>query len=80
MKFFITAFDTSGSVTLERASVPAAMKKAAELIADGCWDVEIITPDGATYNPGEFEQLEERVGMLDQAVLEGDARGAVMRP
>ena len=62
MKFLITALDTSGSVTLERDTVPAAMKKAAELITDGCWDVEIITPDGATYHPGEFDQLKERVG------------------
>jgi hypothetical protein len=62
MKFFITALDTSGIVTLQRASVPAAMKKAAELVADGCWDVEIVTPDGATYNPAEFEQLKEWVG------------------
>jgi hypothetical protein len=38
------------------------VKKAAELISDGCWDVEIITPDGAAYHPGEFEQLKERVG------------------
>jgi hypothetical protein len=62
MKFLITALDTSGSVTLQRESVPAAVKKAAELISDGCWDVEIITPDGAAYHPGEFEQLKERVG------------------
>ena len=61
MKFLITALDTSGSVKLERESVPAAVKKAAELISDGCWDVEIITPDGAAYNPDEFEQLKERV-------------------
>lgn len=62
MKFLITALDTSGSVTLQRESVPAAVKKAAELISDGCWDVEIIAPDGAAYQPGEFEQLKERVG------------------
>jgi hypothetical protein len=61
MKFLIAALDTSGSVRLERESVPAAVKKAAELISDGCWDVEIITPDGAAYNPDEFEQLKERV-------------------
>src|SRR5450631_2864308 len=59
MKFLITALDTSGSVTLQRESVPAAMKKAAELISDGCWDVEIIAPDGAAYHPGEFERLKE---------------------
>ena len=62
MKFLITALDTAGSVKLQRESVPAAMKKAAELISDGCWDVEIITPDGAAYHPGEFEQLKQRIG------------------
>ena len=63
MKFLITAHDTSGSVTLQRESVPAAIKKAAELIADGCWNVEVITPDGAAYQHGEFDQLKERVGI-----------------
>lgn len=61
MVFLITALDTSGTVTLRRESVVAAMKKADELISDGCWDVEIVTPDGATYSPSEFEQLRERV-------------------
>jgi hypothetical protein len=61
MKFFITALDTSGIVTLYRESVPAAMKKATELISDGCLNVEIITPDGAAYSSGEFEQLRKRV-------------------
>jgi hypothetical protein len=60
MVFLITALDTSGVVTLRRESVLAAMKKADELISDGCWDVEIVTPDGATYNSGEFDQLRER--------------------
>jgi hypothetical protein len=62
MKFFITALDTSGIVTLRRDSAPAAMKKATELLSDGCLNVEIITPDGATYSPGQFEQLQDRVG------------------
>lgn len=60
MVFLITALDTSGTVTLRRESVLAAMKKADELILDGCWDVEIVTPDGATYTSGEFDQLRER--------------------
>ncbi len=60
MGFFITALDTSGSVKLQRESVPAAIKKAAELISDGCWDVEIIAPDGAAFNPSQFDQLKER--------------------
>ena len=62
MMFLIHAQDTAGNVTLNRTSVPAALKKAGELISDGCWNVEIMTPDGATYNSGEFEQLRERVG------------------
>jgi hypothetical protein len=61
MVFLINALDTSGTVTLRRESVSAAMKKAAELIADGCWDVEIVTPDGGTYNSSEFDRLAERV-------------------
>jgi hypothetical protein len=61
MKFFITALDTSGIITLRRDSVPAAMKKATELMSDGCLNVEIVTPDGATYSPGQFEQLQERI-------------------
>ena len=61
MKFYITALDTSGKVTLHRDTVPAAIKKASELISDGCLNVEIVMPDGATYNRGEFEQLRERI-------------------
>jgi hypothetical protein len=60
MMFLINAQDTAGNVTLNRASVPAALKKAGELISDGCWNVEIVTPDGATYHPGEFDQLRDR--------------------
>ena len=62
MKFYITALDTSGTVTLHRDSVPAAIKKASELISDGCLNVEIVMPDGATYRRGEFEQLKELIG------------------
>ena len=61
MKFYITAHDTSGTVTSHRDSVSAAIKKASELMSDGCLNVEIVLPDGTTYNPGEFEQLTQRV-------------------
>jgi len=63
MKFIITARDTSGSVTLHRESVPAALKKADELLSGGFFNVEIVMPDGAAYIPGEFDQLRERVGI-----------------
>ena len=62
MRFLITALDTAGNVTLNRESGPAALKKATELISDGCWNVEIVTPDGAVYQSAEFDQLRERVG------------------
>jgi hypothetical protein len=63
MKFFITARDTAGSVTLHREAVPAALKKADELLSGGFFNVEIVMPDGAPYRPGEFEQLRQRVGI-----------------
>ncbi len=63
MIFYINARDTAGSVTLHRDTVPAAIKKADELISDGCWNVEIVTPDGAAYHPTEFDQLRERAGI-----------------
>jgi hypothetical protein len=54
MMFEISGLDTSGSVKLKRMSFPAAVKKARELIEDGCWDVHIIDPDGRIYS--SFEQ------------------------
>jgi hypothetical protein len=63
MKFFISARDTAGSVTLHRESVPAALKKADELLSGGFFNVQVVMPDGAAYQPNEFEQLRQRVGM-----------------
>ena len=65
MRFLINAQDTAGNVTLNRETVPAALKKAGELISDGCWNVEIVTPDGATYQPGDFDQLREHAARAD---------------
>jgi hypothetical protein len=63
MRFFITARDTVGSVTLHRDSVPAALKKADELLSYGFFEVQVVMPDGAAYQPNEFDQLRQRVGM-----------------
>ena len=52
--FEITGFDTSGSVTLKRMNFTAALKKARELMEDGCWDVHIIDPEGKVYT--SFDQ------------------------
>lgn len=46
MPYVISGTDTSGMVTLRRDTVEAAQKKAAELWADGCWDIRISGPDG----------------------------------
>jgi hypothetical protein len=56
--FFIQGTDTSGSISLRRDTTAAAVKKAGELIEDGCWDVQITTPDGRVYASAEFEQLQ----------------------
>ncbi|MDB5514367.1 MAG: hypothetical protein JWQ17_1125 [Tardiphaga sp.] len=58
MPFAIQGTDTSGSISLRRDTTAAAVKKAAELIADGCWDVQITTPDGRVYPSTEFDQLQ----------------------
>ena len=52
--FEISGLDTSGSVNLKQVSFTAALKKARELIEDGCWDVHILDPDGRIY--ASFEQ------------------------
>jgi hypothetical protein len=47
--FEINGFDTAGAVRLKRLSLAAALKKARELIADGCWDVQIVDPAGRVH-------------------------------
>jgi hypothetical protein len=58
MPFHINAVDTSGALSLHRENAAAAIKKANELLADGCWDVEIIAPDGRAYPATALAQLE----------------------
>jgi hypothetical protein len=51
--FEISGFDTAGVVSLKRLSLAAALKKAKELIEDGCWDVQIVDPNGRVYTSFE---------------------------
>ena len=69
MQYHIKGLDTAGQVVLHRETVPAAIKKAAELLADGCWDVAIETLGGTVYRPNEFESLIERVATAPSAHL-----------
>ncbi|MBR0965466.1 hypothetical protein JQ554_19880 [Bradyrhizobium diazoefficiens] len=52
--FEISGFDTAGLVSLKRPSLAAALKKAKELLEDGCWDVQVVDPSGEIYT--SFEQ------------------------
>jgi len=51
--FEINGFDTAGVVSLKRLSLTAALKKARELVEDGCWDVQIVDPSGQVYTSFE---------------------------
>jgi hypothetical protein len=57
MSYIITGTDSAGALSLKRDSAAAAIKKALELIGDGCRDVIITAPDGRTYSRPEFNQL-----------------------
>ncbi|WP_172783736.1 MULTISPECIES: hypothetical protein [Bradyrhizobium] len=51
--FEINGFDTAGVVRLKRSSLAAALKKARELVEDGCWDVQVVDPTGLVYTSFE---------------------------
>jgi hypothetical protein len=55
--YLIKAVDTSGAIALRRDTPQAALKKARELLADGCLDIEIVGPDGHSYPASAFDQL-----------------------
>jgi hypothetical protein len=57
MSYIITGRDSAGALFLKRDSVAAAIKKAIELMGDGCRDVSITHPNGRTYSQAEFDQL-----------------------
>jgi hypothetical protein len=51
--FEINGLDTAGVVSLKRLSLAAAVKKARELVEDGCWDVQVVDPNGRVYTSFE---------------------------
>lgn len=56
MTFLIRATDTSGAVNLQRETQEGAIKKASELLAEGCWDVDILDEDGQIVPIDAFTQ------------------------
>jgi hypothetical protein len=57
MSYIITGTDSAGALSLKRDSAAAAIKKAVELMGDGCRDVCITDADGRIYGHAEFDQL-----------------------
>jgi hypothetical protein len=57
MSYIITGTDSAGALSLKRELAAAAIKKAVELMADGCRDVCITDPDGRVYSHADFDQL-----------------------
>ena len=55
MSYIITGADSAGALSLKRESAAAAIKKALELMGDGCRDVSITAPDGRIYGHEEFD-------------------------
>ena len=55
--FEISGFDTAGVVSLKRLSLAAALKKARELVEDGCWDVQIVDPTGRVHTSFEEQAV-----------------------
>jgi hypothetical protein len=68
MSYIITGTDSAGALSLKRDSATAAIKKAVELMADGCRDVFITDPDGRIHSHAEFDQLD--VGRRSGSVLQ----------
>jgi hypothetical protein len=62
MSYIITGTDSAGALSLKRDWAAAAIKKALELMADGCRDVSITAPDGRIYRHPEFDQLHAAEG------------------
>jgi hypothetical protein len=57
MVYIITGTDSAGALSLKRDSAAAAIKKAVELLGEGCRDVCITDPDGRIHNHADFDQL-----------------------
>jgi hypothetical protein len=57
MNYTVTATDSAGALSLKRHSAAAAIKKALELLGDGCRDVCITDPEGRIHGHADFDRL-----------------------
>lgn len=58
MNYLVVGIDTAGRIALSRDTARGALKKANELINDGCWDVAIYTPEGKVFASSEFNMFD----------------------
>jgi hypothetical protein len=61
VSYIITGTDSAGGLSLKRDTAAAALKKAIELMEDGCRDVCITGPDGRVFSHAEFDELRAAV-------------------
>ena len=74
MPYTISGKDIRGVNTARRKTAELALKKARELIARGCYDVRIATPEGRTYHSAEFGDLPRTSGARQPSPKHAPAR------
>ena len=57
MPYTVSGTDIRGVNTIKRKTSELALKKARELTKQGCYNVQITTPEGRTYHSSEFGDL-----------------------
>jgi hypothetical protein len=57
MPYTVSGTDITGVNIVNRKTPELALKKARELTKRGCYNVQIITPEGRTYHSSEFGDL-----------------------
>jgi hypothetical protein len=57
MPYTVSGTDIRGVNTIKRKTSELALKKARELTKQGCYNVQITTPEGRTYHASEFGDL-----------------------
>jgi hypothetical protein len=57
MPYSVSGTDIRGVTSVNRKTPELALKKARELTKRGCYNVQIVTPEGRTYHSSEFGDL-----------------------
>jgi hypothetical protein len=57
MSFTVKARSRHGEIAHRRNTTETALRKARELSNAGCYDIQIVTPEGREYHSSEFADL-----------------------